>query len=477
MSLKKNFIYNLLYQILIMVIPLITTPYVSRVIGPEGIGVQSYTLSIVNYFILFIMLGINNHGNRSIAMSRDNRDKLSKIFISIYSIQIAMFVLITGVYCIYINLFVEKYKILFIIQYIYILAALLDINWFFFGLEKFKLTVIRNIIIKILSLLCIFLFIKSSKDIYTYSLILALSQFISQAILWKYLIKEIKFIKIGLCDILDQLKPVITLFIPIIAVSIYKIMDKIMLGSMGSITQLGYYENSEKIINIPMGVITALATVMLPKMSNLQANGDEENSKKYISLSIQFAMIVSFASAFGLVGVSPVFIPIFLGDKFIECIDIVSLLSITIIFLSWGNVIRTQYLIPRKKDKIYIYATTLGAVINLIINLMLIPQNGAIGAAIGTVFAEAMVAIYQTIKIRKELNIKEYIRKTVFYLIPGIIMFVVVRYVGELLENSLFTGLVQIIIGAIIYCIISFIYLNLSGNEMVIDINKKLKII
>ena len=166
MSIKRNFIYNLSYQFLTMIIPLIITPYISRIIGPEGVGVQSYTVSIVNYFILFIMLGINNYGNRSIAMVRENKEKLSKTFIGIYSVQLFMSLIVIIAYSIYIYYFCDNYRTLFFIQFIYILASMFDINWFFFGLEKFKLTVIRNMIIKILSVMCIFLFVKNSSDIY-----------------------------------------------------------------------------------------------------------------------------------------------------------------------------------------------------------------------------------------------------------------------------------------------------------------------
>lgn len=475
MSVKKNFIYNLSYQMLIMILPLITTPYISRVIGAEGIGLQAYTVSIVNYFVLFIMLGINNHGNRSIAMVRDNKEETSKTFVSIYFIQASMSILISIIYIIYASHAPTKYRTLFIIQYMYILSAMLDINWFFFGLEKFKLTVTRNIIIKIVSALCVFLFIEKSEDIYIYSLILALGQLISQVILWKYLIKEINFRKVSWRCIYKQIKPILILFVPVIAVSIYKIMDKIMLGAMGNIIQLGFYENSEKIINIPMGIITALATVMLPKMSNLQAKGDDKQSRKYISLSMQFAIFMSCGSAFGLLGISKVLIPIFLGPEFIDCISIVSILSINILFLSWANVIRTQYLIPRKKDKVFIRSTILGSICNLIINLILIPPLGAIGAAVGTTFAELAVAVYQTISVRNELDIKEYIRKSIFYFVPGIVMYFCVRFIGELMGNSLLTGLIQIIIGGTIYCFISLIYLIIIKDKNILNICKNIK--
>ena len=226
MSVKKNFIYNLSYQILIMILPLITTPYISRVIGAEGIGIQSYTYSIANYFVLFAMLGINNHGNRSIAMVKNNQEKLNKTFTSIYLIQAVMSIIMIVFYIIYIIFFVKSYKIIFVIQLSYIIGALFDINWFFFGMEQFKITVTRNTIIKLMSVMSIFIFVKSENDLYLYSLILALGTLISQLILWNFIGKYVKFTKVKFDDVKEHVIPMLVLFIPAISVSIYKIMDK-----------------------------------------------------------------------------------------------------------------------------------------------------------------------------------------------------------------------------------------------------------
>lgn len=453
MSIKKNFTYNLLYQILIMIIPLITTPYISRIIGAEGTGIQSYTYSIANYFVIFSMLGINNHGNRSIAMVRDSKEKLSKTFFSIYAVQIVMATIMLILYFSYVNFMLKDNKMIMIIQSLYIIGALLDINWFFFGIEQFKLTVVRNTIIKVLSLICIFIFVKSETDLYKYSFILALSTFLSQLVLWRYVNKYIKIVKITIKDILNNIKPIIVLFIPVISISIYKIMDKIMLGNMSSMIEVGFYENAEKIINIPLGIIVSLGTVMLPKMSNLYAKGNKEIGLKYIKLSIEFSIFMAVGAMFGLIGISSTFIPFFLGDNFISCIPIVSILSITLVFLSWANVIRTQYLIPNKKDKIYVTSTILGAVINLVVNLLLIKSYGAVGAAIGTVCAEGTVSIYQTIMLKNELDIRDYLKKSSIYIIPGLIMCMSIYYISINMKDNIITGIMQVIIGALIYII------------------------
>ena len=396
MSVKKNFIYNLSYQVLVMILPLITTPYISRVIGAEGVGIQSYTYSIANYFVLFAMLGVNNHGNRSIAMVRNDKEKLNRTFMSIYLIQVIMSILMIILYIIYITFFAKSYKIIFIIQLIYIIGALFDINWFFFGMEQFKITVIRNTIIKLISVMSIFIFVKDKSDLYLYSIILALGTLISQLILWRFLVKHLKFTKVKFYEVRQHINSMLTLFIPAISVSIYKVMDKIMLGSMSTVTEVGFFANSERIISIPLGIITALGTVMLPKMSNLLSKGKSNEARKYIDLSLRFAMFISIGAMFGLIGVGKSIVPAFLGNGFEGCIEVVSLLSITLLFMAWANVIRTQILIPKKKDKVYIISTLLGAIVNILINTLLITRLGAIGAAVGTIFAEATVCIYQT---------------------------------------------------------------------------------
>ncbi len=474
MSVKKNFIYNISYQILIIIIPLITTPYIARIIGPEGVGIQSYTYSIANYFVLFIMLGVNNHGNRSVAIVRDDKEQLSRTFLSIFSLKAIASLILISIYAIYTYFAAKEYKVFFIIQSIYLISAFLDINWFFFGMEKFKITVIRNTVIKLLTVFCIFIFVKNSNDLYKYSLILAVGSLISQIILWKYVKQYINFIKLKWTDIFVHIKPMMILFIPVIAISIYKIMDKIMIGNMSSVIQVGYYENSEKIINIPVAVIIALGTVMLPKISNLQAQGNEKLIREYIEKSIDYVVFISIGAVFGLIGVSKTLIPIFLGDKFNQCIDIVAILSVTIIFIAWANVIRTQFLIPKKKDKIYIVSTILGSVVNLIINLLLIRTHGAVGAAIGTVFAEATVSIYQTIKVKKELPIGMYIKRNIFYIIPGVIMYFIIRIIGNIFKNNILTGILQIGVGTFIYLLISIAYMIWMKNEMALSIISKI---
>lgn len=459
-SVKKNFIYNTLYQLLAIVLPLITTPYIARVLGPEKIGEYSYAYSVAYYFVMFIMLGLNNYGNRTIAMVRDNKKELSKTFYSIYVMQFIIAIAVVFCYIIYSLLFANSPMTW--IMLFYIISAGLDINWFFFGLEEFKLTVIRNTIVKILTTVCIFLLVKSQNDIYLYGMIMVLGLLLSQLLIWPFVKKYVKFTKIKIKDIIIHIKPNLVLFIPVIAISLYKMMDKIMLGNMSNMVEVGFYESSEKIIQIPMALINSLGTVMLPKMSNLIANEDNKQARKYFSTSIMFVMFLSTSMCFGIMGVSDMFVSLFYGKGYEQCIILFQILLPSCMFLAFANVIRTQYLIPYKKDRIYIMSVSLGAIVNLIINWLLIPKLASTGAAIGTLSAEAVVCIYQSIKVRKELDTFKYLKKSLSFILSGSIMYMILWLIRLPFRNIMLNLTIEIIIGACIYLIPYLLYFILK---------------
>ena len=457
---KKNYIYNVAYQLLVILLPIITVPYVSRVLGVEGVGIYSYTYSIAYYFILFSMLGINNYGSRYIAKVRDNKEETSRVFLSIYYMQLIITILCIIIYYSYVFLFNVEYKQIAILQGISIVTSLFDINWFYFGLEKFKITVFRNLIIKILSLICIFIFVKTAEDLHIYTLILSLSSVVSCFPLWIMIKKYIKFTKISLKNVIEHIKPCLVLFIPVISYSIYKVMDKTMLGSLIGANEVGYYENATKIINIPLGFITALGTVMLPRMSNIVANGDKNQFDILIKKSINFVMFISIPICLGICAISDDFSILFFGSEFEKTGILCSYLSLTIIFIAMANVVRTQFLIPKERDREYIISTICGAIINLILNLYLIPKYESIGACISTVIAEATVMIYQVFSVRKDITIMKYIKEGSRFIVNSIIMFILIIGFDFIKMNSIIRILVQVSIGVLIYLLLNIKYIN-----------------
>ena len=449
---KKNFIYNSAYQILLIIIPLITTPYISRILGAEKIGEYSYSHAIAYYFVMFIMLGLGNYGNRTIAFVRDDKKKLSKTFSEIYKMQLTTAIIATIIYLIFA---IINNNPLTWIMLIYVVSGAIDINWLFFGLEQFKFTVIRSSIIKIASTASIFIFVKSKDDLIIYALINVLAIILSQAALWTRLRKYINPINAPFKSIKKHIKPNLVLFIPIIAVSLYKIMDKIMLGSMSNMEQAGFYESAEKIVQVPMALTTSLGTIMMPKISNLVAKKENEKIKKYIYKSIYFATFTSSLLCFGIMATAREFVPWYYGDGYDICILLFKILMPSCIFLAVANVIRTQYLIPNKEDKLFIISLSIGAGLNLIINAILIPKIGAKGAAIGTLIAEASVFISQVIIIKNKIKVYSVLAESSLFIVAGIIMYILLTIIPNLSNNTIINLTIKSIIGIVIYISLS----------------------
>lgn len=472
MSVKKNFIYNIVYQILIMILPLITAPYIARTLGDEKLGIFSYTYSVAAYFALFAILGLNNYGNRTVAKIRANRKQLSTTFWEIFSMQASLGIVVCIVYILYVVFLCQENKAIAFLQLGYVIADAFNINWLFFGLEKFKLTVTRNIIIKICSVLAIFLFVKSPQDIYLYTVIMMGASVLSQAVvLWPFVKKEVDWVKPHFKGIIKHTKPNLVLFIPVIAVSIYKVMDKIMLGNLSTMSQVAYYEYGEKIITISVSVITALGTVMLPQISFLIANGKKEKSFEYIQKSMAISFMASCAMAFGIAAIADDFAVWFYGADFAASGSVMKGLAVTTIFISLANVVRTQYLIPTGKDKIYIISVIMGAVINLVMNGIFIPKYQANGAVIGTVCAEFVVMIYQMLAVRKELPLKQYFREGSPFLLIGAIMFLVVKVINCLEISQIFLKMcLEILSGACVYIVVAMFYLKRKNKKLYISL-------
>ena len=463
-NVKKNYLYSVLYQILTIIIPLITTPYLSRVLGAERVGIYSFTNSIVQYFILISMMGILDYGNRTIAALKSKEER-GIVFEEIYLIQFSTSMIALLIYIIYIFSGLASYRIISIIQCVLLIASLLDINWFFFGIEKFKLTVSRNMIIKLCSLIFIFLFVKNQDDLWKYVLIMSGSTFSSNLILWFFLRKEIVLSKIDIKKALRHLKPCLILMLPLLSRSIFVYLDKTMLGLMSGMKETGYYEYSEKIVLMVTSILTPLGTVMLPRISKLLSEGKEEEAQRYTALSMDFVVCLGIAFTAGIMAVSDL-VYLFLGEEYISCGPIVNMMALTVIMVGWTNVIRTQYILPYKKDKVYMIAVFLGAVVDFVINYLLIPKLGAFGAAIGWVAAEVVITTTQTVYSKRKLPVSAYIKNELGFVVNAIIMYFSVSFLIRTLGESVFSFIIGVMAGVLIYGGLTLGYLYLFRKDL-----------
>lgn len=477
-SVAKNYIYNLTYQILVIILPLITTPYLSRVLGAENIGIYSYTLSITTYFILFGSLGVSMYGQREIAYVQEDEDKRGKVFLEILLMRfITLGISLLLFYmCFCIN---GQYSIYYKILILEIIANSLDISWFFQGLEEFKKTVMRNTIVKIISIICIFSFVKNANDLYKYFIIYVMSTLLGNISLWMYLPQYIKKINLKELNIRRHVKPTIALFIPQMATQIYTVLDKTMIGTIVTDkSEVGYYEQSQKIVKLLMTVATSLGTVMVPRMASTYASGDNKKLKEYMMSSFKFIMFLALPLMFGITSIVDSFVPIFYGDGYEKVIYLISIISPIIVAIGLSNVIGTQYLLPTKQQRKYTISVVVGAIVNFILNLILIRYWKSIGASIATVVAEFAVTGVQFFLVRKELNILDVLRASYKYIIASICMFIISIIVGYCISNNLISIIVQVVVSVMVYLgtlIVMKDELVFEGLEKTKNIVKKVK--
>ena len=468
-KLKINFIYNLTYQILAIILPLITAPYVSRVLGSHNVGVYSYTQACANYFFLFAMLGVNNYGNRTIAGVRDDGDRLRSTFWEIYAFQFLMGTFVTVAYLGYCIFSVKEDVLVSFLQYLYVASGWFSVNWLMFGLEQFKLTTIRNIVVRLGMAAGVFLFVKARADLPIYTVIIAGGNLISVLVIWPFAFKHVPFQKPSWKGIAQHIKPNLILFWPVIAVSLYNVMDKLMLGMMSSKDEVGFYTYAENIVQIPNTLILALDNVMLPRMANLYATDKGEKATNLMHNVMMFAMMAAAAMSFGLAGVGPIFAPWFYGEAFTRCGLFIVMLCPIIVFKGWAGALRTQYIIPKKKDKVFLISLTSGAVVNLIINYLLIPRYQGVGAVIGTIIAELSVAFIQFFMLRHEIELKRYLTNGLSFCAIGAVMYCVVRLLSGISPSALVTMAAQVLCGALVYVVIACIYMIATKQPVLVN--------
>lgn len=469
-KITKNIIYNILYQIVTLLVPLLTVPYVSRVLGANNIGINSYTSSITQYFIIIGTLGMSLYGSRQIAYVRDDKERLSQEFWSLVVLR-----LITTSIAILVYWFVfcndKAYSFIFRIQTLNIVAAMVDISWLYMGVEDFKKTVTRNIIVKLLGVILIFLIVKSKTDLALYVLILVLMELGGNLVMWMYLPKVVSKAKISLNTMYVHIIPAIKLFIPQIAIQVYAVLDKTMLGLLSDMTQVGYYEQTQKIVKVIMGLVTSVSTVMLPRMSNIFKKGEKEKLRNYLNNTMQGITYIVIPMAVGLASISDLLVINFLGEEFARAGSVMALLTPIIFFIAWSNIMGMQYLMPTNRNRAFTFSVIMGAVVNCMFNFLCIPYLGAIGACIGTVLAEATVTMIQYIYLRNIIDHKPLLKSIGKYGIAAFIMYVFIKLIGQFLGDSIISLMLQCLLGAMMY----FIVLTLLKDKMNLIMIKKIQ--
>jgi len=478
-SIAKNYIYNLIYQLLTIFLPLITTPYLSRVLGAEQVGIYGYTTSIVSYFILFGSLGVSMYGQREIAYNQKNKKKMSKVFWELIILRsCSLFISSLLFFLIYANN--GEYSLYYKILLIQLSANIFDISWLFQGIEEFDKTVVRNLIVKLLCLVLIFVLVKDYNDLWLYFLIYAGAEFIGNISIWLYVPKYIERINLKKLNITKHLKPVISLLLPQIAVQIYTVLDKTMIGLITEdMSEVGFYEQAQKIVKASLMLVSALQIVMNSRIANAYVTNNQKEVKSCLEKSFNFVWFMTIPMMFGLIAVASNFVPWYYGKGFDEVTGILIVTAPILIIIGLNGITGVQYLVQIGEEKIFTKSVIFGAITNICFNLVLIRKYGSVGASIASVIAESSILLYQLKYFKEQFKLLEILKLSIKCLISGIIMFIVIKVISNYQSISIINTLIQVIAGVFTYfiCLLLLKYQFLKDliSQILTGILNKLK--
>lgn len=470
-KLLQNYLFNSAYQLLLIIIPLFTAPFLTRTLGKDALGIDSYVLSVVTMVEIIGAFGLNTYSSREVAYRKDNKEGLYHTFMELFTLRMILFFCVLIFYLFFLQ--TSKYKIYFLIQLITLTAYFFDTSWFFIGIEEMKEVVLLNTAVKILSTVLIFLLIRSPKDLKIYEVIYgssnALGTFGLLTMLPKYLQKKNKQV----LNLKRHIIPVLALFLPQAAISMYAQFDKIMIGKLSTdIAQVSFYDKGEQIVKAPLALITAFTAVVMPRIASHYIKEDWKGIQAIVSRTMNLVLLIFIPMAAGLSMVADIFVPFYLGKDYYSSVRVVQVLSPILVAIGLSNVTGSQYLVATNQTKALTISYILSAVTNVTLNALLIPSYGAVGACVGTVAAESVAFFIQYLIMKTTIgNIKlsKSIGKKLF---ASIVMIVLVWGVKMILGNSLGSMIAQIAVGMIVYVTI-LLLIHDEDIKFLVDISVK----
>lgn len=469
----KNYFYNILYQLFVVITPFITVPYVTRVLGAETLGINDWTAAIVQWFVLFGILGVGIYGNKKIAEVRDDKKVMSRTFMEIFIMQLCSMLLSTLAYILFINTMSPEVRFFALLQGISLISVSLDVTWFFYGVEDFKKASIRNMIVKTLGIILIFTFVKRPDDLALFIIINACSGVLGQAIMWAQLRQYISFESVTPKGILRHVKPNFMLFIPQIATSVYTILDVSMLGYLYSnYEHVSYYQQAQRFIKMFLFFITSIGAVMLPRIANMNSRGEEAKAEiqRFLTTTLRMALYLAIPMIAGIIALIPSFIAWFMNEEYQIVSTLIIFTTPIILFISLSNVYGTQYMLPTGMTRQYTISVVCGALTNAGLNFILMPKYGAYGAIAASVFSEFMVTFIQWCIIRNKIDLKIRFKNIYKYIASSLVMGFVVWIVCNNLQPNIISNFISITIGLVIY----FGLLTLMKDEFHMNMLRKI---
>lgn len=453
-NIAKNFMYQTIFQLVKIIIPIVTIPIVSGALGPEGVGIYNYTFSITQYFVLASGLGVTIYGNREIAIAW-NKDKanISKTFWEIFIFKFAVTCIFMAIY--FLIILFSDYRSYFFAQGLIIISVLLDISWFFMGIEDFKKTSLSNLVVQFLTLISIIIFVKDSNDTLLYTLIQSIGLLLSQLLVWIFVPNYIQRVKVSLKESFRHFFGAVQYFIPQVAISLYTNLNKTLLGIVLGSTAVGYYTNSLQLSTVFITIITTLDLVLLPHMTGLYANKNTNRIIRLMENSIDIQLFFSIPIMFGMLTVYDKLVPWFFGEKFLFVNQIIPYFSILIVIVPLGMAVSRQYLMPVGKVKEYNKSVILGAIINIISSGILLPSIGFFGVVFSNILAEFFVTLVRLKSFLKDTDFIFKRKNIIIYVLTAGFMCILVRSLTLDMDATLLTNIIQLIMASAFYFLVT----------------------
>lgn len=474
-SIKKNSILNVIKTISSILFPLITFPYISRVLTPENVGKVNFGTAYVSYFAMIASLGITTYAIRECSSTRADRNVLGKKASEIFSINICTTIVAYVLLAISLIFFrqLDSYRMLIIIQSTSILFTTLGADWLNSAMEDFKFITLRTIAFQIISLLLMFCLVKSSDDYLKYAAISVVSSSGANVVNIFY---RKKFCKVSFTKKMNwkrHFKPILSLFVMILAQTIFSSADQTMLGIMKSDYDVGIYSTALKIENMISQVISSLAWVIMPRMSFYFAEGNYEKINSMLKKTLSFLMCIGIPSIAGVLALSKEIVMIIGGEGYLDAALPLRILMFSFAFsLIGGSFLGNMVLLPSKNENIYMWICCVTAAFNVILNYILIPYGGANAAASTTAVSSLLIMFLLLLKKDKRIKLNYIMQVCVSPVIGSILLFMYCKIVGLFISN-LFGKTVVCIGGSII--LYGAVLIGMK-NDLCIELLEELKI-
>ena len=463
----RNYMYNTLFQVLVLLTPIILSPYLARVLGPEKLGVYSYAYNIADVIVSFALLGTYTYGCRQIAYVREKEAVCKKTYQEVSTLRLILGTIGSVIYLAITYIQQGERQLVFVILYFWVMAMILDPSWFFVGQEDMKPTAVKNSVIKIVTVCLIFCFVKSSEDITKYTLIISATTLVSNLVLYfqfkKYNVKQL------LCfsNLSIHLRGSIALFWTQIATMIYLKVDKIMIEMLTkNASNVAFYDQAEKIVTIPLTFVTVLSTVMMPKIANEFANQNNDEISRLLNKAGQVSLFMACPMMVGIAIIANHFVPWFLGDSFLPSAIVISIISPIIVSNSLSGISGKQFFTATNQINVILIAYMSTAVVNVTINALLIPKFSYIGAAVATVISSYISVLIQYYIMNKQVKMNKTFISGMKYLACSFIMGIIVFYFDKFMSPSPITTIAECVLGFVIYFILLFILRDKTLFEM-----------